>query len=268
MERRYQTMKDSTNFTSSEFIHLNHSGINMGAVPSFVTYRPKGRVDWHILYQVNGECTAVYGGESFTLTAGDALIYPPNVPHLYEYTQDSQTFWVHFAGSAAEELMESLGLSHGVRRGTLDTAVIEAFRRLNGLSGADPASRAVQNGTLLTLLGFLSRISVGERAELSEDIALGIRLMREEYSRSISVSECASLCRMSESGFTHRFSERVGVSPYKFLTDIRMEKARDLLLHTRLSVSEIAPLCGYSDPLYFSRIFKKENGVSPRAFRK
>ena len=54
----------------------------------------------------------------------------------------------------------------------------------------------------------------------------------------------------------------------KYLTGLRIDKAKDFLADENLPVSEIAYLVGYSDPLYFSRIFKKTEQVSPQQYRK
>ena len=67
------------------------------------------------------------------------------------------------------------------------------------------------------------------------------------------------------------FKKKMGVTPQVYQTGLRMKKARVLLSTTcssELTVSEIAHLCGYDDPLYFSRVFKKYLGVSPAIFRR
>ncbi len=267
MDRPYPISSDHTNLISEDYIHLNNCGLSTGSNPLFVTSYPNGRDDWEIFYQISGEFTAGYDGKAITLTPGDILIYPPKKPQLYEQPSGSRTLWIQFDGTAVEYILSSLGLSCGFRRGTLDSLIVESFRHLSGLSGSDYASVTVKNGTLLTLLGFLARNSVGEKANLGENLSPAIQLMREEYPRQISIAECAALCHMSESSFTHQFHDSVGVTPRDFLKDIRMEKACDLLKHTDLNVSRIATLCGYRDPLYFSRLFRKKFGVSPSDWR-
>ena len=67
------------------------------------------------------------------------------------------------------------------------------------------------------------------------------------------------------------FKKKMGVTPHEYLTGLRIKKARVLLSTTcsrELTVSEIAHLCGYDDPLYFSRTFKKYQGISPAIFRR
>ena len=54
----------------------------------------------------------------------------------------------------------------------------------------------------------------------------------------------------------------------QYLTSVRIRRARELLETTDYTVSEIGALVGYDNPLYFSRIFKKQTGVSPAGYRK
>jgi AraC-like DNA-binding protein len=65
------------------------------------------------------------------------------------------------------------------------------------------------------------------------------------------------------------FTKETGVSPLKYLTKIRLDNAKKLLDATdanRLKIKEISEMCGFSDALYFSRVFKKHYGVSPRDY--
>ena len=76
----------------------------------------------------------------------------------------------------------------------------------------------------------------------------------------------AQYCHLSSDYFLHQFKENTGSSPIQFLYNLRIEKAKELLLTEGLTVSEVAALVGYNNPLYFSRIFKKATGVSPKRF--
>lgn len=68
-----------------------------------------------------------------------------------------------------------------------------------------------------------------------------------------------------------RFKQEVGLTPREYLTELRMKKARTMLAGTfsrEFTVNEVAQQCGFEDPLYFSRIFKKHNGVPPSCYAK
>lgn len=64
------------------------------------------------------------------------------------------------------------------------------------------------------------------------------------------------------------FKKEVGLTPHQFLTDKRLDSAANILanFYSKGNISEVARLCGFSDPLYFSRLFKKKFGVPPRDY--
>ena len=63
------------------------------------------------------------------------------------------------------------------------------------------------------------------------------------------------------------FKEETGVTPVEYLLDIRIEKAKDLLLHN-FAVNEVANKVGFPDPYYFSKVFKKKTGISPKDYKR
>ncbi|OGV68050.1 MAG: hypothetical protein A3K19_26975 [Lentisphaerae bacterium RIFOXYB12_FULL_65_16] len=83
----------------------------------------------------------------------------------------------------------------------------------------------------------------------------------------IELRDLAAVAHLSEDHFGRVFRAEVGMAPMKYLARIRIDRARDLLLRTRLQVSEVAAAVGYADSLHFSRIFRAATGLSPRQFR-
>jgi AraC family transcriptional regulator len=87
--------------------------------------------------------------------------------------------------------------------------------------------------------------------------------MSAHLDRPISVSELAGVCGLSATYFTRAFREAVGKPPHAYLIDLRLERAVDLLEHTRLSITEIALSCGFDQPQYFATQF----GFTPSLWR-
>ena len=88
-----------------------------------------------------------------------------------------------------------------------------------------------------------------------------------DYGKKITVSALAGEFGYSIDYFSHVFKETFGLSPQKYVINKRISAAKHLLLTTDRTVAQIALSCGFNDPLYFTRIFSKEIGVSPTAFR-
>lgn len=111
------------------------------------------------------------------------------------------------------------------------------------------------------------RLHDGSR-ELTEKAA---EYMKNHYMEPLTVPELARQYGLSSKQFAYLFQKHTGMSPNKFLIEYRMRRAKELLCTTAYSVAEIAEYVGYSDPYYFSLLFKKRTGLSPstlQVFRK
>ena len=94
------------------------------------------------------------------------------------------------------------------------------------------------------------------------------KMISEHYmSEEISLNSVADSVGMSPSYFSSVFSKESGKTFVEFLTETRMEKAKELLMCSALKTSEIGYEVGYKDPHYFSYIFKKTQGCSPKDYR-
>ena len=87
--------------------------------------------------------------------------------------------------------------------------------------------------------------------------------MNRNYASPLPVKEYAAMCGVSPSYFTHLFTEKLGMPPHRYQLSVRLQMARELLRDTSLNVSQVAYETGFSDPLYFSRIYKQYFGAAP-----
>jgi two-component system response regulator YesN len=85
--------------------------------------------------------------------------------------------------------------------------------------------------------------------------------------QDISLHSVASIVHVSPNHFSTIFSQETGETFIEYLTRVRINKSKDLLLTTTLRSTDIAYDVGFGDPHYFSYIFKKHTGISPREFR-
>lgn len=94
------------------------------------------------------------------------------------------------------------------------------------------------------------------------------RTIYENIEESPTVAAHAEKCYLSVSRFLHFFKEVTGKSYNEYIIFIRMERAKEMLCHTDMHISDIASALGYKDQNYFSRCFRKMEGTSPSEYRK
>lgn len=110
-------------------------------------------------------------------------------------------------------------------------------------------------------------MSTSKVKESESVVAKAKAYINENYQKDISLDDVSRMVDISPYYFSKLFKQEQGENFIEYLTKIRMQKARQLLKNQKYSIKEICAMCGYSDPNYFSRIFKKYEGVTPSEYR-
>lgn len=258
-------IQDSTNFFSKSYLCINSCGILSRLGENEIVFRQKGRVDYHIVYLLEGTMEAEYLGTTHTLKAGDFIFYPPNVPHRYQDFSGTNRVWVHFTGQVIPEILQEAQLKGGAYHLSPSTQLKNLFVQLVAVHNSSPEV-STEKAILLSILYQLGQqctTKVNGNHQLDQCAAY----LAEHYDTPLSVQELAKMCCLSQSRFLFLFKERFGVPPKEYQTRLRVQSGKLLLSTTQLSVSDISTMVGYEDPLYFSRIFKKYTAMSPRCYR-
>ena len=140
---------------------------------------------------------------------------------------------------------------------------------LNVFMRKSPGYMTVCNGIILQIVGYLYEESKsdGNVIEKAYRIKDSVDYLLNNYGdRNIKISELSKISNMSQKHFRRIFCNLYGKNPSEFLTGIRIEKAKMLLLYTEKNITETALLCGFSDVYSFSHCFKKHTGVSPKNY--
>ncbi|MCC6581561.1 MAG: helix-turn-helix domain-containing protein [Phycisphaeraceae bacterium] len=124
------------------------------------------------------------------------------------------------------------------------------------------ASLALEQALVLAFSLTESRIAMDDRIERA------IAAMRRDPSHPWREAALARVASLSASRFAHLFRAQVGISPVRFLEQVRMEKAKGLLLATSQPIKSIAAEVGYDDALHFSTRFRRATGRCPRTYRR
>lgn len=208
------------------------------------------------------------------IEAGDVFVLFPGVWH--RYAPDPKTGWdeqwIGFSGALAARLLRPpfFGRRRPVLRIGADEALRQRFLSLVGETERNPAGAPFScAGRVIEILGLVQeRVqNVGGAARISGVIREAQNRILQQASTAIDFAALARALGVSYTTFRRSFKRQTGVAPAQFLSAIRLNRARDLLAATELTVSEIAAQTGFETVFYFSRAFKKKTGLTPKAYR-
>jgi AraC-like DNA-binding protein len=122
---------------------------------------------------------------------------------------------------------------------------------------------------ILELTLALSKLKPGADSAIGACSAIepALRRINSDFKKDLHIAELAGLCFLSRSQFCHNFKRLVGKPPFEYQKTLRIEKAKQLLAMTNMSVAETGLAAGWNDQFHFSRIFKSSTGYSPALFR-
>ena len=115
----------------------------------------------------------------------------------------------------------------------------------------------------------LYKVKTEEKKEINPSIKPAILYIETYYNKPCKVQELANLCYLSPSRFFYLFKKYIGCSPIVYKNKVAIQKAAcDLLLNKNISIEQVAYENGFSNPIYFRRLFKKITGKTPSQYRK
>ena len=222
--------------------------------------------DFLALYCVRGGGWFELGAHAFEIRPGRLFISLPDVPHGYGSIPDIgwEIWWVHFDGDLAHRLVELTG--HHADRPVFELGLVKPlvakFAAIcKALRHQGPHGDLDATTALFALLLELRKHRSGSKQRLD-------RLVHVVEKHPGSIDAMAGAAGMSKYRFIRTFRSATGLTPWRFLTRRRINRAKQLLTDTALSIKEISYKLGFSDPNYFSRLFHKEAGVSAKEFRR
>lgn len=142
------------------------------------------------------------------------------------------------------------------------------FERAYRLEGASrPEERLRARALLLDILSELAEMSSPAARGISPEVRRVARAIGEGYAGRLSVDALIELSGLSRATLHRRFLREMGCTPLGMITELRIRRAKELLLLTDYPIADIADMCGYPDNSYFARAFRRECGVTPGEFR-
>lgn len=239
----------------------------------------KGRVlnEYQLLYITEGE--GIFNSahaKDIPLKAGDLFLLFPGEWHTYHPTGKNgwKSYWIGFKGKNVDDRVKAgfLSVDKPIYHVGFSADIIrlyeEAYKRAQEEA---PYSQQILAGIVNHLVGLMYAL---ERSmELSKNhtrvdmINLARLRIRESLEADLTIQQIAEDLGVSYSNFRKLFKEFTGISPALYQQDLRLQRAKELLATTTLSIKEIAYRLRFESPDYFSSKFKIKTGKKPSEFR-
>lgn len=217
-----------------------------------------------LIYCLEGGGQFTLGGSRHAVGAGDLFFLPPYVTHGYRCDPVAgwRILWLHFGGAYAESLVRLAGFSvaNPLRHLGERPAVAAAIERLLTILREQKYQHGVDAAGALVLL-LLELVKLGEPDQPER------RRLLEAAEKGGSLDAMARRAGCSKYHFARLFHAQVGLPPWRYVLNRRVEQARGLLLNPHFTVKEIAGQLGFRDGNDFTRCFTRLTGLSPRRYR-
>lgn len=217
---------------------------------------------YEVIYFLKGKGKSVIGNEEFAILPHRYCVVPPNVEHVELLEDDAEILFVGFK-------LNNNRLSDGLRLQQDETSV--ALRLLESILNEYKHQKTGYKEAAAAYLQLLLIRLVRENTKDSKecrDLYYVKTYLEQYYGQKINFRELSALTGYSYDYFRHMFKLRYGTSPQEYLIDVRLEQAKNMLMNSRLSCTQIANSCGFSNSGQMSVMIKRKYGKTPLELRK
>lgn len=257
------------------YLKVNSCGKQWLTDHNYDTIKEKGRVDFSIHYILTGTGYSESDGITSPIPEGSLVLYFPKVRHHYSFKKEDSTvmMWSHFSGTACgllDDLLSSVPVIIKIQdrkqfESVFEKMIVAHYKKTT-------YSNSICEGYMIVLLSLIAQSSLLKEEKSTkvrnENLELVLSLMHDKYDKAIDIKKYAQICCLSEDHFIRVFKAYTGLPPYHYQLKIRIDRAREMLENTSISVSECAEVVGFSDISYFSRVFKKFTKHPPSYYKK
>ena len=223
-------------------------------------YKKHSHSDFEITLVIQGNMNVKINNEVVTVNEGDVIIIPPECEHEGMAGSNYMDIFIH-----ANDLdFYNINIIHDY-----DGSIKCLFDILKKVDSEKESNYVnISEKIFETICEFLKKYL---KTNFKYDFVVNIKnkIYDNISNASFSISQEVKKIGFNTDYFRRCFREELGCTPIEYITNLRIERAKNLLTQKSFeSVEKVAYLCGFSDSFYFSKIFKKNTSLSPRDYRK
>jgi AraC-like DNA-binding protein len=237
--------------------------------------RLRGQTPFTVLqHTVSGSGNLLYERRRYRLNPGDTMLVI--VPHNHRYWLAPgnrwEYFWISMSGQEAVRIHRAIQATAGpvfrLRPETIDHLASCCLRLVEGEGESPGMASAIAYEAAAALFDGVFGATAASHEDEKPGIARVLDHIRSNLAKPLSVTQLAEIAGFSRAHFSRAFAASEGMPPAEYVLHARMRHAARLLTgHALLPVKEIALLCGFDDPNYFAKVFRRFFGTSPTEFR-
>lgn len=208
-------------------------------------------------------------GTHYNLSSGEGFLIRPNETTTYKADDNNPWtyYWVGFHCRDIENIMSSLNFPDVFK---VSERTMEIIKSIVDISYDERLNDYFNEGMIKQLLGSIQMdISASEVIKIKDkNMSIAKDYLEMNYALIQSLQEVADKCQCHLEYLSRKFKNHYNISLKEYLIQTRLFHAKQLLRYSNASIDEISQAVGYPDQFYFSKLFKKKNGLSPSQYRK
>ena len=224
---------------------------------------------FRMYYPIAGQLQASGCSGEVLIRPGKLYLFPAHVPFRFLNQGGFTHKWVHFTSGCLQRLpgfRKILSVPFREEYAPLWDELLALAERDDGSSAAFLRADSVLRQLLLP---FVENLEETLACDFNDQIRFqpAVDYVASHLAEDVTTEKMAKQCGMRKNDFSKAFRSAYGIAPKQYLINMRMERARELLLTTGEPVKSIASRCGYDNEFYFFRFFRKHAHTTPTAFR-
>lgn len=248
-------------------IYITSAGINY--IQESVN-RDHGYKDYHWFQCNEGKGEIHINGQTLVLEKGSGLFIPKNEAHSYNpISQRWLTDWFTFNGFAVRQLLNSLGFYKHTIYNLYDSRFIrekiEQCIRAGNIATDHKKLSVMTYDLIISLDAHISNKSGQIRDKKINQV---IEYINVKYNQLITIEDMANILHVTPQYLCRLFKSATGKRPFEYVNMVRIQKSKELMLNTDMTIQEISYSVGFETPSYYGKWFKQLENTTPGSFRK